>query len=63
VTHQDADSPSFLLSRILLDLSECRLDDSELEAIEAWLLVDAPTPPRQLVEAVAKSRPGVYAPV
>jgi hypothetical protein len=51
------------VSRVLIDLAEGRLDDSELDAVTAWLSASAPADlPERLVELGLNARTGVYAP-
>ena len=49
-------------SRILVDLAEGWLDESELEAVADWLSASAPaTPPSHLVELGLRARHEAYA--
>ncbi len=51
-------------SRILVDLAEGSLDESELEAVADWLSASAPAaPPQHLVELGLRARREAYAAV
>jgi hypothetical protein len=41
---------STAISRVLIDLATGKLDESEIEALEAVLLADAPAAPEHLID-------------